>query len=520
MSTSSASESKIHSMVYPSFVEAKDHVIHIASQSTLTTPCGELKCQHDSMLANLASAKVVSFATFLPQTGKKKKNKKKKNDPSNQKKSDTTLVKKVNDHSFVIVLSDSIFFPEGGGQPSDCGQLIITQTCSDKNQTTTLDVTDAQNIEGTCVLTCKTQDATDHVSELLSLAAQESNSENIQIFQHLNWEKRWEYMTSHSAQHLVSAVAMGEYGIGTQSFSLRPDSLVSYIDFQWDPLTLLKDDTHNDDFRTIFSEIEQKVNDKIQSYLSMTPTWMDISDKESYKDKEGLRSRLLPKDLTGKIRLVNIDGIDLNTCCGTHVTHLSQLQMIKFFRVEKFKSNIIRVYFAAGKRLMKIMDETYNQNAILMSTLSCTEQEIGERVSNLLEEKKDKENQMKIWKEKLSVCHTAMIIEELKRNGNIAVFDLEQSDMGYMSMLSSEVAKKTDQENSMILLIGSSNDSSSDEGTFLLTGPQAKVDDVKDKIAKLFEGRGGGNNGKFQGKGNKIRSSIEEVKSILISVMI
>ncbi len=512
--SNSISETK-SAVIYPSFAEAKDYVIQQSSQVESTVPCGELKCQHNSMLSSLTSAKVVSYAPFVPQKGfssksstKKKKNKKNKLDNSAQIGTDTTS--KIHEHSFAIVLSDSIFFPEGGGQPNDIGQLIIE---ADTSTTTKFDVTDVQNIDGTCVLACKTGGTMEDVSTLLTLATQEKD--NVQVSQNLNWEKRWEYMTSHSAQHLISAVAQGEYSIGTQSFSLRKDSLTSYIDFLWDDAA---SDSYQD-FRAVFDEIEQKVNTKIQEDLSMSPTWIDMSDKESYKEQDGLRSRLLPKGLTGKIRLVEIDGVDLNTCCGTHVTKLSQLQMIKFFRIEKFKSNIIRVYFAAGQRLLKIMDQTYSQNANLMNMLSCTEQEISERVNNLLEERKNKDVQLKALKDKLCMCHTVMIEEELKKD-NIAVMDLENGfDMGYMTMLSNEVSKKSERQDSMILLVCRSKDSFSDEGSFLLTGPEEKLDNVKCKVSTIFEGRGGGKNGKFQGKGMKINNStLEEVKRLLSSI--
>lgn len=40
-----------------------------------------------------------------------------------------------------------------------------------------------------------------------------------------------------------------------------------------------------------------------------------------------VRSRGLPGDHAGPIRIINIEGIDVNTCCGTHVSNLSHLQV-------------------------------------------------------------------------------------------------------------------------------------------------------------------------------------------------
>lgn len=46
-------------------------------------------------------------------------------------------------------------------------------------------------------------------------------------------------------------------------------------------------------------------------------------------------TRGLPKDHVGSIRIVSIDGIDHNMCCGTHVSNLNQLQLIKLLKTSK-----------------------------------------------------------------------------------------------------------------------------------------------------------------------------------------
>ena len=50
---------------------------------------------------------------------------------------------------------------------------------------------------------------------------------------------------------------------------------------------------------------------------------------ELLKDKSQLRAgcKELPDDFAGPIRVVNIDGVDQNMCCGTHVTNLSHVQV-------------------------------------------------------------------------------------------------------------------------------------------------------------------------------------------------
>mmetsp|Transcript_21866 Transcript_21866/g.32726 ORF Transcript_21866/g.32726 Transcript_21866/m.32726 type:complete len:552 (+) Transcript_21866:114-1769(+) len=506
--------------VFQSITKAQEYIISTEGTKK-TTRCGELKCQHDSMLSTFKSAHILSYAQFIP--AQPKKNKKKKKSSSSVTSSNDS--KNSEQSNYLIVLSDSIFFPEGGGQPPDSGEIVIEKPSNhnetDGTMSIHLQVVDAQNIKGTCVLTCNTKDSNAKVQSILTAVSTSEDSIDIdsggdhgrfRVIQKLNWDKRLEYMTSHSAQHLISAVALGDYGLNTQSFSLRADSLVSYIDFSWD---------NENDFKSIFVEVEEKVNDHIQSNLSVSPTWIEAESKKSKEEENVLRSRLLPKDMEGKMRLVSISGVDLNTCCGTHVKSLGQLQMIKFLRVETFKSNVIRVHFASGKRLMKLLKSYNDQSMTLVNMLSCTEQETVERVQNLLEEKKERERHVKDLKEKLCQSQAKEIIQELKGNGNLAVIDLGYGiDMGFMTLLSSTVTEScTEEEAPVLLFVGRPDTSLSvEEGSFLLTGPRNFVDGIGKEVATILSGRGGGKFGKFQGKVTRL-SGLNEVRDLLKAKM-
>jgi len=165
---------------------------------------------------------------------------------------------------------------------------------------------------------------------------------------------------------------------------------------------------------------------------------------------------------------------------------------------------------------MGIMDGMYETQASITSMLSCTEAEQVSRVTQLLEEKRNREREIKSLNEKLCVCQTKEVMDECKASGgNLAVVDLGDVDMGYMTMLSTSVLEKSEGGDTLVLLFVGGEDGS-DEGSFLLVGNKEIVDTVGKKLAELFGGRGGGRNGKFQGKGTKIRSAMPDVKKFLV----
>ena len=248
-------------------------------------------------------------------------------------------------------MTDSVFFPEGGGQPSDRGTITLqpaldntVEATSNEGESTAssgfkLHVSDVQNHDGICLVYCY-PDSSCEKEDLLTKRLGDAS-----IQQSLDWDRRFDLMTQHSAQHLLSAIAISDpYAIQTHTFSLQEDKLQSYIDFVISP------DVEWDVHLQSMKEIFQRANEKIRSNLSMTPTWLDPNDPQF---QTRVRSRLLPAGFTGKVRLVEIEqGVDFNTCCGTHVPSLGQLQLIQSFRMMKVKPTIMRVYFASGKRLV------------------------------------------------------------------------------------------------------------------------------------------------------------------------
>lgn len=474
----------------------------LGADTSSSVNCGELACQHDSFLKSLETAKLVSYAAFEEKAApiKKKKAKSKKGDSSAAENNKPSIYSPTR---YTIALSDSVFFPEGGGQPADRGVITF-------NDDIALSVSDAQNINNVCVLTCQAPKEIPH-EKIVKVLSSSSSSQNddattTTIKQDIDWDRRFDLMTQHSGQHLISAVALNEYEILTHSFSLGENSLTSYIDFTIDPEVAMENHYAH------MKHIEDVSNERIRQNLPMTPTWLDPNDPD-FETK--VRSRLLPAGLTGKIRLMEIGGgVDFNTCCGTHVKTLGSLQMIKFFKMEKVKSTTMRVYFAAGKRLLKIMEESFGRQSKFTNMLSCAEDEHVARLTILLEDKKAKEREIKALNEQLCAFRANEIVEECKANDNVVAIDLGAADMPFMTLVAAAVSEEIGQDGLLLLLVAGAD--GSEEGSFLLTGDVALVDNSGKQIAELLGGRGGGRNGKFQGKGTKIRSSLADAKAALI----
>lgn len=236
---------------------------------------------------------------------------------------------------YEILLDQSAFYPEGGGQPCDIGMLGDVQ------------VKDVQEIEGELI----------HYTE-------EPLEPGTELMGEIDWERRFDLMQQHSGEHIVSGIVHEKYGYDNVGFHMSSDVIT--IDFSG---VLNKKQ---------LEEIEAETNRKI---------WENTPVEIFYPEKEELEQ--LPyrskKELTGKIRLVRFPGTDLCACCGTHVTHTGEIGMVKLLTVENFHEGV-RVTMISGKRVLEYLNRIDEQNRQVSVKLSAKIGETAPAVERLQEE--------------------------------------------------------------------------------------------------------------------------------------
>ena len=103
------------------------------------------------------------------------------------------------------------------------------------------------------------------------------------------------------------------------------------------------------------------------------------------KDASELRAgcKELPSDFAGPIRVINIDSVDQNMCCGTHVESLGHIQAIKLLHAENGKKGKGLVWFACGQRVFKQLDACWHVQRQSCAKLSCQLNDMVERIDKL-----------------------------------------------------------------------------------------------------------------------------------------
>jgi misacylated tRNA(Ala) deacylase len=199
-------------------------------------------------------------------------------------------------HGDRVVLDRTQFYPTGGGQPNDTGEL--------RADGESWRVTDVQKKDTIYHHLAPAGDADD-------AGDAEPPEPGTEVMGVLDWNRRYAHMRYHTAQHLLSAVLLDEFDAettGNQLYADRARIDVAYPRFDQDD----------------FAAIEAAVNGYVEDARPVEWYVMDRDEAEEELDPERTRLDLLPDSIT-EVRIVEVEGVDRTACAGTHVENTDEI---------------------------------------------------------------------------------------------------------------------------------------------------------------------------------------------------
>lgn len=202
----------------------------------------------------------------------------------------------------------------------------------------------------------------------------------------------------------------------------------------------------------------------------------------------------------------------MNTCCGTHVKGLSQLQLIKFTGKEK-KKGITRISFIAGGRVQREaatwVEKDKKLNTILQSNpeghVAAATRIVGE-VKSLAQQNKA------LLKELAGFLGKELAAVAISTNDRLVELHREDADMAFLQAVAKIVTDEAKKEDLVLFL--TCGGGGGGEAQFLLIGPKEFVQHVGKEVAGLLEGKGGGRPGTFQGKCASLKKRKEVIEML------
>lgn len=228
-----------------------------------------------------------------------------------------------------VILDETLFFPEEGGQTPDRGTLagypVIDVQIRKDVITHTIDISGAESGE-----------------EVPAALADAATVEGI-----LDWSHRYSNMQNHSGEHILSGIMHSLYGYDNVGFRLSDNTVT--LDTSG-PLT---------DEQVL--DVERRANAVVWSNVPITCEYPapEVVAGMEYRSK---------KAIDGAIRIVTIEGVDVCACCAPHVRRTGEIGLIKILDAVHYKSGM-RLTIVCGSRALAEM-QTYQSALTEISHLT------------------------------------------------------------------------------------------------------------------------------------------------------
>jgi alanyl-tRNA synthetase len=408
--------------------------------------------------------------------------------------SEILWLKRIDESEIEVVLADTVFFAQGGGQTHDAGSITKSSGgCSAE-------------------ILAVGKDSANHFVHHLSVTEGQFQVGD-RVICELNIPLRKATERNHTATHILHAALRKilDHKTGIQAGSrVAPDELR----FDFTHFSAVSDEE--------LARIESMANDIILRDLPVS-----ISEEKLEAAKARGAMALFAEDYQGKelVRVVSIESeeenegpVSIELCGGAHVQRTGEIGLFKIIREEGVAAGVRRVYVVTGRNLIDYLSEKEKIIVDISSTLRSSEHEISDKIGHLLSEKAELEKQLKKLTTSDLKSQRDQLVSGAEMIGNCnAVFAKLSLDMDSLKQLSDLVEESLGE---VVVVLGGDHN-----GSAVLVAKvcesmtdTVRAGDLVREASQLVGGKGGGNPRFAQGGGDQpehLDAALEAAKKIL-----
>jgi alanyl-tRNA synthetase len=246
-----------------------------------------------------------------------------------------------------VILDQTAFYPRGGGQEPDTGE-----------------------IEGVKVVeVTKQADVVVHKIEIGGRIPAEKQTINGKV----NARRRDLITKHHTATHILNSASRNTLGSWVWQNSAFKEENYGRLDITHHS-TLTREEVKN---------IERTANRVIRENYPVIIRTYDRGDAEQQFSFRIYQGGVVP---TSNVRIVNINGWDIEACGGTHVKSSGEIGLVKIVKSERIQDGVVRLEFVAGEAALSYMQQLDSQLASIAQTLGSSREKIIESFDKAMEE--------------------------------------------------------------------------------------------------------------------------------------
>jgi len=353
------------------------------------------------------------------------------------------------------VLDQTLFYPEGGGQPADTGTFIGAESMAQVDDVVKVGEVILHHIAGGVI----------------------QRGERIKGM--VDEERRWSLMRHHTATHVLLHATKEVLGAHIHQAGAQKGAESSRVDIRHFK-HITSDELHR---------IEIAANRMI---MASVPVEIEVEDRTKAEQKYGFSLYQGGVPPGRDIRVVKVAG-DIEACAGTHCRNTGEVGMIKIIRVEHIQDGIERIEFAAGVAAVYYMQHLEGLVTSSAAVLSVQDDNLPATVTRFFNEWKDQRKDLERMTAKLVELEMRTLVAEQVGTIPIVVkrIDLPQKEL---TLLATSISEK----GGVALLAGAG-----ESVRVVLASGDSRVNagDIIGQVCGMLGGKGGGKPSMAQGGG-------------------
>lgn len=362
--------------------------------------------------------------------------------------------KKEKNGRYAVILDRTAFFPGGGGQECDTGELGYAR------------VLEVSERDGEIV----------HYTD-------SEVPDDLVVKGKIDWEKRYRRMQNHTGEHIVSGLIYKKFGYSNVGFHMGSEDVTADFDG-----VLTEDELR---------EIEYEANLIIYKNLRVYAEFPDADELSSMQYR-------CKKELTGDVRIVTIEGCDRCACCAPHVSSTGEIGMIRLLGFMHYKGGV-RIHMLCG---LDALCDYRNKSALikhLCGKLSSKPEKLKEKIERLSSETAESKKVAAEAENALIDCK----LSSLEITDGNRLFVEPGMNMQGLARLASGASEKV---YGISIAVSGSDESGY---RYVAASKHRNLLPIAQAIGEVLDGKGGGSDKLIQGS---INAKIKDIESFFESL--
>lgn len=386
-----------------------------------------------------------------------------------------------------MILDQTAFYPRGGGQEPDFGY-----------------------IEGIKITDVVKQN--DIVFHKLDGSSKDHFPEDKIVHGIVDNERRLAITKNHSATHILNSAARNSLGSWVWQNSAFKEEQYARLDITHHSALTIEE----------VKQIEKTANEVVQRNLPILINVFERSDAEKRYTFRIYQGGAVPSK---NVRIVNIDGWDVEACGGTHVNKTGEIGLIKILKTERIQDGVVRLEYVAGNNALKYVQSQESQLLHIAQSLGSSKEKVVDSFDKITADNELMKRNIRILVNKFSDNMTEIVSQKATKSSSgikiYGTYDDEIGDDYYIAL-----GEKSIDNDPFLVYVALVQDQERIK-VIVFVGVESRKVIKASKIAKEISlklgGTGGGGTEKFaQGGGtdkSKVRECLNNLENLLTSIL-